>query len=114
MSQVNIYDTANQLERDIRLLPAYLELKDAFKAIQDNESSMKLFDEFRQQSATLQEKAMSGVQPTEEDMQGLQAMSQLISADENIQKLMMAEQQMSQVFEDINKIITKPLSEIYN
>ncbi|MBG9984082.1 YlbF family regulator [Aerococcaceae bacterium DSM 111022] len=114
MSQVNIYDTANQLERDIRELPAYKEILEAYKVIQENEESNKLFDEFRTKSAELQQLAQMGQQPSDEEMQGLQEMSQQIAADENIQKLMAAEQQMSQVFEDINKIITKPLGEIYN
>ncbi|MBG9981705.1 YlbF family regulator [Aerococcaceae bacterium DSM 111020] len=113
MSQVNIYDTANQLERDIRELPAYKALQDAYAKIKENETSYELFEKFRQTSAELQQKAMSGEQPSEEEIQELQSMSQEISADENINQLMQAEQQMSQVFDDINNIITKPLSEIY-
>ena len=39
--------------------------------------------------------------------------AQAIEKDENISQLMQAEQKMSQVFQEINQIIVKPLDEIY-
>ncbi|MGE6421728.1 YlbF family regulator, partial [Staphylococcus pasteuri] len=44
---------------------------------------------------------------------GLQEQAQAIEKDENISALMQAEQKMSQVFQEINQIIVKPLDEIY-
>lgn len=113
MTTNNIYDTANQLERDIRALPAFAQLKEAFNAIQANEASSALFDEFRQTSQDLQMKQMSGEQPGEAEMESLQALFARVSEDEAIKQLMDSEQQLSQVMEDINRIITRPLQEIY-
>ena len=42
-----------------------------------------------------------------------QEQAQAIEKDENISELMNAEQKMSQVFQEINQIIVKPLDEIY-
>lgn len=113
MTENNIYDTANQLERDLRALPAFKELEASLQAIQANEDSKKLFDEFRNLSMTLQEKQMQGEEPSEEQIAELQAMSLKVSADENINRLMSSEQQVGQVINDINSIVTKPINELY-
>lgn len=113
MTQNNIYDTANQLERDLRSLPAYAELKEAIELINSNEESKQLFNEFRNISSALQAKQMQGETPTEDEIAEIQAMSVKVQSDENITRLMMSEQQVSQVINDINTIITKPLNEVY-
>ena len=84
---VNLYDYANQLEQALRDSEEYKAIKDAFAKVKENEESKKLFDEFRE--------------------------AQAIEKDENISELMNAEQKMSQVFQEINQIIVKPLDEIY-
>lgn len=113
MTQNNIYDTANQLERDLRNLPAYADLKEAIELINSNEESKQLFNEFRNISNALQAKQMQGETPTEDEIAEIQAMSVKVQSDENITRLMMSEQQVSQVINDINTIITKPLNEVY-
>ncbi|MGO4936782.1 YlbF family regulator [Fundicoccus sp. Sow4_H7] len=113
MTQNNIYDTANQLERDLRALPAFAKLKEAFQLIRGNEESNNLFEEFKEISQSFQMKQMNGEQPTEEEIESLQALSVKVTQDEGIKLLMESEQQISQVMEDINRIITQPLQEIY-
>ena len=49
----------------------------------------------------------------EEELAKAQEQAQAIEKDENISQLMQAEQKMSQVFQEINQIIVKPLDEIY-
>lgn len=109
----NIYDTANQLERDLRQLPAFAQLKAAFAAIEADEASKLLFEEFKQKSQEYQMKQMMGQAPSEEEMAALQELSERVSANEAIRQLMEGEQQLSQVMADINRIITKPLEELY-
>lgn len=109
----NIYDTANQLERDLRQLPVFTQLKEAFAAIEASEASKTLFEEFKQTSQDYQMKQMMGQAPSEEEMTALQALSERVSADAAIRQLMESEQQLSQIMADINRIITKPLEELY-
>lgn len=109
----NIYDTANQLERDLRALPAYIDLKESVEAIEANEESRALFSEFRAISQQLQQKQMQGEAPTEEEIANIQAMSVKVQEDEHINRLMASEQQVSQTINDINQIITTPLNEVY-
>lgn len=109
----NIYDTANQLERDLREYPAYKELKEAYEDIKADDEANELFNRFRDASMAIQEKQMQGQQPSEEDISQLQAMSGEVMENELIMKLMQSEEKISQLINDINKIITRPLSEIY-
>ena len=100
---VNLYDYANQLEQALRDSDEYKAIKDAFAKVKENEESKKLFDEFRETQMSFQQKQMQGEEIPEEDLQKAQ----------NISELMNAEQKMSQVFQEINQIIVKPLDEIY-
>ncbi|UUX33938.1 YlbF family regulator [Fundicoccus culcitae] len=113
MTENNIYDTANQLERDLRALPAFAKLKEAFQLIRGNEESNRLFEEFKEASQNFQTKQRTGEQPSEDEIQSIQALSQKVTEDEGIRLLMESEQQISQVMEDINHIITRPLQEVY-
>lgn len=109
----NIYDTANQLERDLRELPAFKSLKEAYQAIQNDEEAKALFEEFRQVQLDLQKKHLEGQDIHPEDIQKAQEVGQKASGNAYVKDLMAAEQQLSQVLEDINRLITKPIQDIY-
>ncbi|HDC2973561.1 TPA: YlbF/YmcA family competence regulator [Staphylococcus aureus] len=110
---VNLYDYANQLEQALRESEEYKAIKEACANVKANEESKKLFDEFRETQINFQQKQMQGEEIAEEDLQKAQEQAQAIEKDENISALMNAEQKMSQVFQEINQIIVKPLDEIY-
>ena len=110
---VNLYDYANQLEQALRDSDEYKAIKDAFAKVKEKKKKKKLFDEFRETQISFQQKQMQGEEIPEEDLQKAQEQAQEIEKDENISELMNAEQKMSQVFQEINQIIVKPLDEIY-
>ncbi|KAA1039172.1 YlbF family regulator [Macrococcus equipercicus] len=110
---VNIYDEANRLESALRQSDEYTAVKTYFEAINNNPESKQLFDEFRNIQLTLQEKQMSGQEITEEDIASANNVAAKIEQDENIAKLMQAEQRMSQIIEDLNRIIMRPLQDLY-
>ena len=68
MTQNNIYDTANQLERDLRSLDAYKNLVTSLEAIKNDPASNELFELFKKHTLELQTKQMQGEQPTEEEI----------------------------------------------
>lgn len=109
----NIYDTANQLERDLRESELFASLKDAFEEIQNNEEASELFEEFKEASQKYQMYQTMGQQPSEEEQKELQELSERVTENEHIKALMDAEQQLNQLIQDINNIITKPLLEVY-
>lgn len=63
----NIYDSANQIEREIRELPEFKALKEAYEKVQANEEAHKLFKDFQAMQIELQEKQMSGQEFSDED-----------------------------------------------
>ncbi|EKS1592284.1 YlbF/YmcA family competence regulator [Staphylococcus pseudintermedius] len=110
---VNLYDYANKLEQALRESDEYNAIKDAYAKVEADENSKKLFDAFREIQMNFQQKQMQGEEISEEDLQKAQEQAQQIEKDSNISELMNAEQKMSQVFQEINQIIVKPLDEIY-
>ena len=110
---VNLYDHANQLEQALRESDEYQAIQNAYENVKANEESKKLFEEFRETQLSFQQKQMQGEEIGEEELQKAQEQAQKIENDSNISELMAAEQNMSQVFQEINQIIVKPLDEIY-
>lgn len=110
---VNLYDVANELERAIRQSDDYTNLKSLYGAVNNDEGSKQLFERFRTLQMELQQKQMTGQEITEEEVQRAQQTVAIVQQDENIAKLMEAEQRMSMVIGELNKIIMKPLEELY-
>lgn len=113
MAQVNIYDTANQLERDLRELDAFKTLVSSMNKIKEDEATNTLFESFKQLTQDFQTKQMTGQQPTEDEIKEYQEISEKIMTNDAIRQLMDSERQLSQIMEDINRIITLPLQEVY-
>lgn len=110
---VNLYDHANQLEQALRESDEYQAIQNAYAKVKENQESKDLFDEFRETQLNFQQKQMQGEEIGEEELQKAQEQAQKIENDSNISELMTAEQNMSQIFQEINQIIVKPLDEIY-
>ncbi|HAJ69897.1 MAG: YlbF family regulator [Alkalibacterium sp.] len=110
---VNIYDTANQLEQDLRKTDEFQSLQAAFKAVRENEEANKVFNEFRQVQQMIQQKQMSGQEITEEEAQQAQEVSKEIGENALITDLLEAEKSVGQMIDDINQTVLKPVTELY-
>lgn len=110
---VNIYDTANQLERDVRQLDEFKALEEAFNALKANEESYALFKEFQNFQVGLQEKQMRGEEMTEEDATKVQGLLEKIQNDDLIRAIFEKEQAVSQIMNDITAMMMKPIQELY-
>ncbi|MFD1017735.1 YlbF family regulator [Thalassobacillus hwangdonensis] len=109
----NMYDYAYDLEKAIRNSEEFQGLKEAYEAVMNDEAASKMFDDFRQTQINLQQKQMQGQEITEEEVQQAQQVVQLVQQHEQISKLMEQEQRLNVVINDVSKIITKPLEELY-
>ena len=94
---INIYDTANQMEQDLRKTSQYQELQTAYEALKADETAFKCFNEIHSLQEELQKKQMSGQKPTEDDLQ----------------TLMQKEQSLSMMMDELSKIIFRPIQELY-
>ncbi|WP_027107722.1 YlbF family regulator [Lacticigenium naphthae] len=110
---VNVYDTANQLEKELRETDVYLNLKKAFAKVQADEEANPLFQEFREVQQNLQQKQMSGQEISEPEVQKAQELSGKIGNNEVINDLLEAEKQVGQMIDDVNQVILKPVRELY-
>lgn len=111
---MNPYDTANQLEQEIRKMPEFLKLQETMDAIKANEETKELFKAFQQTQMDLQGKQMRGEEFTEEDSVRAQEIAEKVQGDALITELMNAEQTFSNVMNDFNQIIMSPVRDLYN
>lgn len=111
---VNVYDSANALESALRESEEFNNMKEYYGKVNDNPESKAMFEEFRQIQMDLQQKQAQGEEIQEEEVQKAQKSAEDIEKDENIKALMEAEQQMSQLIQDLNKVIMKPIEELYD
>lgn len=109
----NLYDTANQLERELRQSEEFTAVKSAFEAVQQSEEAKALFEEFRDMNGKFLQKQMNSEELTEEDTTYANDLYQKVSSNEAIQTLMQAEQRLNTVMQDINRILTTSLQELY-
>jgi cell fate (sporulation/competence/biofilm development) regulator YlbF (YheA/YmcA/DUF963 family) len=110
---VNIYDSAYEMEKAIRSSNEYVNLKRLYDEVNADESARTMFDSFRNIQMQLQQKQMMGEEISQEEVEQAQKTVALVQQHEKISQLMQAEQQMSVVITEINKVIMKPLEELY-
>ncbi|MDN6639453.1 MAG: YlbF family regulator [Tetragenococcus sp.] len=109
----NIYDTANQLEQEIRELEQFQDLSDSFAELKKDEKAYLLFKEFQNFQQELQQKMSQGEDMTDDDAQKAQDLAQKVQQEPLINDLMQKEQVFSTTVNELNKIIMTPLRELY-
>ena len=107
----NIYDTANQIERELRELDEFKALQAAYEEVKADEAAYTLFKEFQGFQQGLQEKQMRGEEFTDEDAESIATKVQETAV---INELMQKEQAFSLVVNDLNRIIMTPVRDMYN
>ncbi|MDM5187271.1 YlbF/YmcA family competence regulator [Bacillus sp. DX4.1] len=110
----NIHDVAYELQTAITENADFQALKASYAEVQGDADSKQLFDHFRVMQMGLQQKMMQGEEITEEDNKKAQEVVAIIQQNPKIVRLMEAEQRLNVVIGDINKIIMKPLEELYS
>ncbi|AAU22623.1 YlbF family regulator [Bacillus sp. GM2] len=110
---VNLHDSAYDLEQALRQSEEYSRLKNLYDEVNGDPSAKKMFDNFRDIQLNLQQKQMNGEDITQEEVEQAQKSVALVQQHEKISQLMEAEQRMSMLIADLNKIIMKPLEELY-
>ncbi len=110
---VNLHDTAYEMEKAIRESDEYIALKEAYDAVNADPSAKAMFDNFRNIQMELQQKQMTGQEITQEEVEQAQKSVALVQQHDQIAKLMEAEQRMSMSITELNKIIMKPLEDLY-
>lgn len=109
----NLYDQAYVLEKAVRRSTEFSHLKQMFEAVANDPAARDLFDEFRNVQLQLQHKQMEGLHITDEEVMKAQEIANRVQQHHKVAKLMDAEQRMSMIIAELNKIILKPLDDLY-
>ncbi|MFJ5672202.1 YlbF family regulator [Bacillus safensis] len=110
---VNLYDVAYDLEKALRHSEEYASLRNLYDEVNADESSKRMFENFRDIQVNLQQKQMTGQEITQEEVEQAQKTVALVQQHDKISQLMEAEQRVSVLIGELNKIIMKPLEELY-
>ncbi len=111
---INIYDSANQLEQDLRKSQEYLDLSAAMSKLKAEPEAYECFKRVQKAQKALQNKQMQGQELADKDLDEVKKLADEAQSYDSLSDLMKKEQALNAVFEEINKIIFKPVSELYD
>ncbi len=110
---INIYDDINKLEASLRQTDQFANVKDAIESVKADPEALALFQSFRKIQLSLQEKQMQGEEISGEEIEYAQKTAQLAQTNEKIFQMLQAEMALSQMIEEINRVLLKPVQEMY-
>ena len=110
---VNIYDTANDLSRQLKETQEYQNLKKAFDDLKAEKDTFETFKKFQQMQANAQQKQMAGQELTNDEMSHAREVADKVSKIASIKTLMEKERDVNTLLSNLNQTITKPIESIY-
>lgn len=110
---INIYDDINKLETTLRQTEEFSNVKTAVESVKADEAALTLFQSFRKVQLSLQEKQMNGEEISGEEIEYAQKTAQLAQGNEKIFQMLQAEMALSQLIDEVNRVLIKPVQELY-
>lgn len=110
---MNVYDKAHDLAKAIKESSEVADITNAMKLVEADPETKAMLDNFRQKQMELQQKMMTGEMPPQEEMEKMEKLFEVLNLNLGIRRLFDAERRLSVVIEDVNKIITESLSQLY-
>ena len=109
----NIYDTANQLAREIKQSQEYNDYKNARKNVLANPDLKSKIEEFEKIRYDMQVLAMEKGEENPEKMKKLQEMYTILIENKDIKEYFDLEVRFNVMVADINKIIAESMEDIF-
>ncbi len=110
---VNLYNMTHDFERVLRRSNEFKSLKNIYREVNADPETKKLFNKFHNLQIELQNKQMTGQKIMRDEIEEVQKIGEVVQKNEIIIRLIEAEQRMNILIMELNKIITKPLQELY-
>lgn len=110
---INIYDDLNRLEATFRSIEEFGAVEKAVHEVQQDGEALELFKSFRNIQLMLQEKQMRGEDIPAEELEQAQEIAQQAQENSKIMKMLEAEMQLSNVLEEVNRVLMKPVQQLY-
>ena len=112
-NMINIYDDINKLEASLRQTDEFANVKAAVESVKSDSEALALFKSFRKIQLSLQEKQMKGEEISGEEIEYAQKTAQLAQTNEKIFHMLQSEMALSQMIEEINRVLLKPVQDLY-
>jgi cell fate (sporulation/competence/biofilm development) regulator YlbF (YheA/YmcA/DUF963 family) len=110
---MSIHDKAHELAKAIKESTEVADITNAMKLVETDPEAKAMLDNFRNGQLELQQRMMSGDMPPQEEMEKMEKLFEVLNMNLGIRRLFDAERRLSVVIEDVNKIITESLSQLY-
>lgn len=110
---MSIHDKAHELAKAIKESTEVADITNAMKLVEADPEAKAMLDNFRNGQLELQQRMMSGDMPPQEEMEKMEKLFEVLNMNLGIRRLFDAERRLSVVIEDVNKIITESLSQLY-
>ncbi|WP_106766407.1 YlbF family regulator [Paenibacillus faecalis] len=110
---MTIYDKAHDLAKAMKESKEVQEITSAVKLIEADPESKQMLDNFRERQMEIQQRMMTGDMPSQEEMEKMEKLFEVLSLNLNIRRLFDAERRLSVIIEDVNKIISDSLQHLY-
>ncbi|WP_053363364.1 YlbF family regulator [Bacillus sp. FJAT-27251] len=108
-----LFAIANQLENALRNSNEFIHLLRKYEEVNANPAAKNLFNTFNQLQMNLYQKQMSGQEVTQQEVDTLQNLTARIQQDEKVSGLMEANFHLNTLMMELNKMILKPVEELY-
>ncbi|OXM15268.1 YlbF family regulator [Paenibacillus herberti] len=107
---MNVYDKAYELAKALEESHEAKDVRAARAAADADPDARRMLFDFQKQQVDLQQRMMSGEEPSAEELESLNRLYEVLSMNPLVQRYFEAEKRLSVVIEDVNRIIGNSLS----
>ncbi|MBA2877473.1 cell fate (sporulation/competence/biofilm development) regulator YlbF (YheA/YmcA/DUF963 family) [Anoxybacillus kamchatkensis] len=111
---MDVLQTIHELSTAIRMSEPFAELRRAYEQVQLDPTAHQLFAKFRTLQKQLQQKQMSGFPVSDADVELLQQHLHVIEMNENIARLIQAEERLNELFAQAMAAMIQPIEQLYD
>lgn len=109
---MNVYDTANNLAKEIKASEEYLKFKEAKQKLDSNSELKQKIEDFEKMRYEIQVLAMQGQKVEEEKNKKLQEMYTILVENKEIKDYFDLEVKFNVMIADVNKIIAESVQDV--
>jgi cell fate (sporulation/competence/biofilm development) regulator YlbF (YheA/YmcA/DUF963 family) len=110
---MNVYDTVNQLSKELRELPEYQTLKTELAKVKADPQANELFEKFQKSKKSLQENFMDDKTPNEAEQEEFYTLIEQVKSHPVLSQMLQKEQAFLIIMEDMVKTIQVPFNDLY-
>lgn len=109
---MNVYDTVNQLAKEIKESEEYLEYKKIKEIVKEKPELKEKLDSFEKSRYETQIATMKGEEPTKEQVENLQKIYLELIQNDITKKYLDTELKFNTMLSDVNKILGEAIKDI--